>query len=75
MFRSLKIAIAVASLVAALAVVPAAGAVDAATPSSWHQLGFNGAHTGVNPNETALSASTVPGLDREVGQLARLVDS
>ena len=62
MFRSLKIAIAVASLVAALAVVPAAGAVDAATPSSWHQLGFNGAHTGVNPNETALSASTVPGL-------------
>ena len=50
-----------------LAALPAVGSSAAASGagSAWPQLGFNAAHTGVNPNETALSAANVPTLTQQ----------
>ena len=56
--RGRSVLAAVAVVVSLLAVPAAAGAA----PSSWPQFGFGAAHTFVNPHETTLSASTVPGL-------------
>ena len=50
--------------VVVLAAVGSSAAASAGLPSRWPQLGFNAAHTGVNPNETTLSAANVPSLSR-----------
>ena len=67
---------AIAAWMAVALSMPAPASASAGAPVDWTQFRFDRGHTGVNPFETTLSASTVPFLTPAwQAQLGRLVDS